>query len=95
MKDSLWHIYLVRCDNNALYTGIAKDVDARFTKHCEGKGAKFLRGKKSLTLVFQAPVGSYSEALKAEYRIKKQNKPLKERLVNGDISLDDLLNSVD
>lgn len=78
-----WHIYLVRCRDGALYTGIATDVSRRFEEHQSGgnKGAKFLRGRGPLDLVFHKTVGSKALALKLEYRIKKLSKVEKEKLV--------------
>jgi len=76
-----WFIYLVRCRNGNLYTGISTDVTRRFTEHQAGKGAKYLRGKGPLELVYQQRVGSRSEALKAEIAVKKMPKQAKERML--------------
>ncbi|QLR45608.1 GIY-YIG nuclease family protein [Enterobacter sp. RHBSTW-00994] len=85
-----WFLYLVRTADNALYTGITTDVERRFLEHQTGKGAKALRGKGSLTLVFSAHVGDRSLALRMEYRIKQLTKREKERLVTGDGSFEAL-----
>lgn len=79
-----WFLYLVRTADNALYTGITTDVERRFLEHQSGKGAKALRGKGELRLVFSAHVGDHSLALRLEYRIKQLTKRQKERLVTGD-----------
>lgn len=76
-----WSIYLVRCWDGALYTGITTDVARRFTEHQSGKGAKYLRGKGPLALVWQQEVGSRSAALVAEAAIKKLDKAGKEAIV--------------
>ncbi len=78
---SLWFLYMIRCKGNVLYTGITTDVERRFKEHQAGKGAKFLRGKAPLTLVYQITVGNHSEALKEELRIKKLSKALKEKMI--------------
>jgi len=78
-----WFLYLIRCKDGALYTGITTDVDRRFIEHQSGKGAKYLRGKTPLTLVFQQKVGSRSAALKAEASIKKLSKADKEIIINS------------
>ncbi|WP_251120829.1 GIY-YIG nuclease family protein [Escherichia coli] len=76
-----WFLYLIRTADNKLYTGITTDVERRYQQHQSGKGAKALRGKGELTLVFSAPVGDRSLALRAEYRVKQLTKRQKERLV--------------
>ncbi|WP_340616196.1 GIY-YIG nuclease family protein [Xenorhabdus entomophaga] len=81
IKVSHWYLYLIRAQNGTLYTGITTDVSRRFMQHASGKGAKALRGKAPLTLVYQSLVGDRSMALKVEYRVKKLNKQQKERLI--------------
>ena len=76
---TLWSLYLIRTADNRLYTGITTDVARRFMQHQSGKGAKALRGKGELILVFSAPVGERSLALRMEYRIKQLTKRQKER----------------
>ncbi|WP_409310298.1 GIY-YIG nuclease family protein [Pectobacterium sp. B1J-3] len=82
-KNPCWYVYLLRTPSGSLYTGITTDVSRRLNQHQTGKGAKSLRGKGELTLVFQCPVGDRSNALKLEYRIKQLNKSQKERLVQN------------
>lgn len=84
-----WSVYLVRCADNSLYTGIATDVARRFAEHqAQGpKTARYLRGRAPLTLVFQCPAGDRSAALKLEYRIKQLAKADKLKLVGGDRQL--------
>lgn len=77
----LWHLYMVRTASGALYTGITNDVTRRLAQHQSGKGAKALRGKGALTLVYQCAVGNRATALKLEYRLKQLSKLQKERLV--------------
>jgi len=76
-----WFLYMVRCRDGRLYTGISTDVERRFTEHTTGRGSKFLRGKAPLELVFQQPAGSHSDALKAEIAIKRMSKASKEKLI--------------
>ena len=77
-----WFVYLRECRNGRLYTGITTDVIRRLQQHQSGKGAKALRGKGELTLVFHCPVGDRSQASKLEYQIKQLSKKQKEQLVN-------------
>jgi len=78
-----WHIYLVRTRLDALYTGVATDVDRRFAEHCaeRGQGAKYLRSKGPLQLVYRTRLGNRSLALRAEHGIKRLPKAQKERIV--------------
>lgn len=80
---TFWHLYLIRTGNGMLYTGISTDVARRFDQHQRGMGAKSLRGKGPLTLVFHCPIGTRSHALQCEYRIKQLTHQQKEQLVAG------------
>jgi putative endonuclease len=80
-KDSIWFLYLVRCCDNSLYTGITTDVRRRITEHRGKGGAKYLRGKMPLRLVFKKLIGTRSEALKEEHRVKRMSKGEKEAMV--------------
>ncbi len=84
-----WFLYLIRCRNGRLYTGITTDVERRFEEHEGGdkKGSKYLRGKAPLELVLKKKVGDRSMALKIEARIKKMSKTKKELLVDGKINI--------
>lgn len=74
-----WSIYLLRCADGSLYTGIATDVSRRLTEHAESeKGAKYLRGRGPLELVFRQEIGDRGLALKVEHRIKRLPKADKE-----------------
>ncbi|WP_089139418.1 GIY-YIG nuclease family protein [Vibrio rumoiensis] len=81
--DKDWHVYLIRTRANTLYCGITNDLQRRFEQHQSGKGAKYLRGKGPLLLVWSQQVADKSSALKEEIRIKKLSKSSKEKLVIG------------
>lgn len=83
----MWHLYIVRCPDGSLYTGIAKDVSARFAAHQSNKGARRLRGRSPLELVFQQPVGTRSVAQRLEYRVKRLDRRAKQDLVDGKLAL--------
>ena len=78
-----WYLYLIRCRDGSLYTGITKDVARRFSEHRENKGAgaKYLRGRGPLVLVFQKKLGSRRMALGVENKVKKLSKARKEELI--------------
>ena len=74
---------MVRCHDGSLYTGIATNVARRFVEH-QGKGdegAKYLRGRGPLMLVFQKKLGSRSLAQGVESKVKKLSKARKEELI--------------
>lgn len=91
LNEMIWHLYLIRLDSGHLYTGITTDVSRRFGEHKNGRGARFLRGRKGLKLVFSSSIGNRSSALKIEAAVKKLPKQRKEALISGDFSIDDLL----
>ncbi len=88
-----WFLYIIRCNDNSLYTGITIDLERRFTEHeAQGKKcAKYLKGKAPLSLVFTTAAGqNKSEASRLEYRIKRLSKLKKERLVTGQVTVNQL-----
>ena len=92
MNPNTFSLYIVRCADGSLYTGIAVDVARRLREHEAGlRGAKYLRGRGPLQLVFQQAVGDRSAASSVEHRVKRLEKAAKESLVDGRLSLDDLL----
>ena len=90
LKKPEWSIYMVRCRDGSLYTGIATDIERRFAEHQAGKGAKYLRGRAPLKLAFKKRIGSRSLALQIERMIKGLHKDKKERIVKTIIDIDQL-----
>lgn len=89
--DLEFSVYIVRCSDNTYYTGIAADVARRLKEHASSpRGAKYLKGRGPLQLVFQAAVGDRSVASQLEYRIKKLDRAAKQALIDGALSLADL-----
>ncbi|MBT8081553.1 MAG: GIY-YIG nuclease family protein [Gammaproteobacteria bacterium] len=87
-----YSLYIVRCADGSLYTGIATDVDRRFDEHVSGvRGARFLRGKGPLEIVFCARAGDRAAASRLEYRVKRLNRAQKLALVAGRFRLTDLV----
>jgi putative endonuclease len=66
-----WHLYLLECAGDRLYTGIAIDVNARFEAHLAGKGAKFTRSFPPVRVLLTQSFPNRSEASKAEAALKK------------------------
>lgn len=84
-SSSLWYLYLVRCGNGHLYTGVTTNVSRRFSEHQSGgiKSAKYLRGKGPLTLMYQEQVGSHGDALRREIAVKKLSRSQKLALIES------------
>lgn len=66
-----WSVYILKCRDGSLYTGITTDIDKRLTAHNAGKGAKYTRARLPAELVWFEKVESESAAKKREAAIKK------------------------
>ena len=80
MKD-VWFVYIVRCTDASLYTGIARDVAARIAQHDAGKGARYTRGRGPLALCAVRKCTSKGDALRLELAIKRLPREMKEHLI--------------
>ena len=76
-----WFVYVVRCRDGSLYTGISRDVGARVQKHNDGKGARYTRGRGPLAVCAVRRCTSKGDALRLELAIKALTRDDKERLV--------------
>jgi putative endonuclease len=77
-----WSVYIIRCDDGSLYTGVSTDVERRFREHLETpRGAKFFNGRKPLEVVYREAGHSRSSAARREAAIKKLNRDTKLRLI--------------
>jgi|TARA_B110000495_G_C22765878_1_gene448305 putative endonuclease len=94
-EEAQWSLYLIRTAQASLYTGVTTDVQRRFAEHenrdKKNKGAKALRGKGPLKLVFKIVVGNRSDALKLEYKVKKLSRTDKQRLISRTSKLEELI----
>lgn len=79
--ESIWYLYILRCRDGSLYTGITTDVEKRFEAHSSGKGAKYTRGRGPLELVYREECGDHSAALKRELEIKALPRAKKQELI--------------
>ena len=77
----MWYLYILRCKDNSLYTGITTDVEKRLEAHRSGKGAKYTRGRGPLELVYKEECGDHSDALKRELEIKAMTREEKLKLI--------------
>lgn len=76
-----WFVYIVRCADNSLYTGISTDVEARVAQHNKGKGAKYTRSRGPVDLVYTESLSEKGDALRREIEIKKLSPQKKRKLV--------------
>jgi predicted GIY-YIG superfamily endonuclease len=79
-----WAVYILRCGDGSLYTGIAKDVLARVRQHSEGRGATYTRTRLPVTLLYKQEGLTHSEALIREAQIKAMPRSKKEKIISGD-----------
>lgn len=77
-----WFVYILQCKDGTLYTGIAKDLQKRFQAHNNGKGAKYTRTRRPVSLHYQETCRGRTEALIREYEIKTYSRSKKEALIS-------------
>lgn len=80
-----WNVYILLCSDGSVYTGITKDVERRLREHNSGKGAKYTRSKRPVSLLRTWGVFSHSIALKLEMRIKSMDRRKKDQLLDLDV----------
>ncbi|HET8931858.1 MAG TPA: GIY-YIG nuclease family protein [Polyangiales bacterium] len=80
-RTEIWFLYIARCADGSLYTGIARDVPARIAAHDAGKGARYTRGRGPLTLCAVRRFRSKGAALSLEHAIKQLPRSHKEQLI--------------
>lgn len=76
-----WFVYLLRCENDSLYCGIAKDPDKRFRAHQSGKGARYTRINPAISLVYREGPFTHGDALRRERSIKALPRRSKDQLL--------------
>jgi len=76
-----WYVYILKCSDGTLYTGITNDLEARLKKHNSGKGAKYTRGRTPVEIVHSQQLADKSTALKVECEIKKKTRAQKLSLI--------------
>lgn len=77
-----WYVYILRCNDDTLYTGITNDIDARLKEHNEGKqAAKYTRARRPVALAYSEVMASRSAALKREHAIKQLSRVEKLSLI--------------
>ncbi|MBM4057526.1 MAG: GIY-YIG nuclease family protein [Planctomycetes bacterium] len=80
-SQSRWLVYLLRCSDGSLYTGITNDLPKRLKAHNAGKASRYTRSRLPVTLAYSEPQRSKSAALTREAAIKRLRQAEKDRLV--------------
>ncbi|HEU4681216.1 MAG TPA: GIY-YIG nuclease family protein [Gemmatimonadales bacterium] len=83
-----WTVYLARCSDGTLYTGVTTDPERRLAEHNAGGGAAYTRSRMPLTLVYWESADDRSGALRREHAIKRLSRSQKEELVAAYLRLD-------
>lgn len=78
-----WFVYILRCADGSLYTGVSKDIDKRLEQHNAGKGAKYTRSRVPVTLFYQESCEDRSGALRREAGIRRLTRRQKLALRGG------------
>ena len=82
-NQGFWYVYLLRCADGSIYTGITKNVGARVKKHNAGNGAVYTTQRRPVTLIYQESHPSQGSALRRERQIKKWKRKQKQALASG------------
>lgn len=80
-----WFVYVVRCRDGSLYTGISTDVDARVARHNDGSGARYTRARRPVRLLYTERKRNRSYALRREAAIKALSRAEKIDLMGGEV----------
>ena len=78
-----WQVYIIRCSDQSLYTGITNNVERRWRQHANRRGAKYFRGREPLEIVYLEPGHDRGSASRREADIKKLQRVEKERLIRS------------
>lgn len=77
----MWYVYILKCNDGTLYTGITNNLDKRVSSHNKGTGAKYTKTRLPVEVVYHEEATDRSEASKREYQIKKLSRSAKENLI--------------
>ena len=75
-----WTVYVVRCRDGSLYTGVTNDLDRRLAAHNRGRGARYTRARRPVTLHYREAAESRGSAQRREYQIRRLPAAVKRRL---------------
>lgn len=81
----LWVVYILKCADGSLYTGVTNNLKKRVLAHQEGKGAKYTKGRLPLKVIYHEKLPNRSEALKREIVIKQLDRLEKLKLISDKV----------
>ena len=87
MQDKTWSLYVLECQDGSYYTGISPDPERRFEAHRSGKGAAYTRIHEPKALLMTEVVGTYSQALRREWQVKRLSKLAKQKFISDPSAL--------
>ena len=76
-----WFVYVLRCGDGTLYTGVTTDPDRRLAQHNAGTASKYTRSRRPVAMAYREPAKSHGAALRREVAIKKLSRSAKEELI--------------
>lgn len=81
-KSRRWFVYILRCGDGTLYTGITNDLKRREAQHNSGVASRYTRSRRPVKIIYQEACGSRSAALKKEYAVKSLSRKGKEEYID-------------
>jgi len=81
-KASAWVLYVLKCRDNTLYTGITSDISRRINQHNNGTASRYTRSRLPVKLIFSEPCRNRSQALKKEYAMKQLSRKEKNAYIS-------------
>jgi len=79
--DVVWSLYILKCGDGSLYTGVTIDIDRRLQEHQQGKASRYTRTRRPLVLVYREECGSRSQALSRECAVKALSRQRKDEII--------------
>ena len=76
-----WWVYILRCKDGTLYTGVTTDLARRLKQHNAGTASKYTRARRPVVMVYREPAASHGDALRRELAVKKLPRPAKDALI--------------
>lgn len=89
MNSKKAYVYILKCNDNTLYTGYTTDLKKRLLNHNKGVASKYTRGRTPVEYVFTKEFENKNLAMSYESKIKKMTKIKKYKLINGEIKIED------
>ncbi len=80
----MWHVYMLKCQDGAIYTGVTEDIARRFKEHTQGKGGHYTNYNRPGEVLFEESFGRRLDAEQREQQIKRWSRAKKLALIQGD-----------